>query len=267
MSARFRLKLSHFVGWLADRKVPRFLRKPVYRAYAFGTGADLSEARPPLDGYASLSAFFVRRLVAGARPVASDDGVFVSPADGKIQAIDRVHEGSLVQAKGHLYGVRGLLAGLGDDVTLDGGQGITVYLSPRDYHRVHAIDDCELVDVHWIPGDRHPVRPKTLQRKPVFALNERCAMRFESAHGPFFLVLVGALNVGRIRVVGVEPGKAPDKPRAFARGEELARFEMGSTVIVVLPSSRSTADGALQPGDPVRVGEAIGRWTREGVES
>lgn len=262
MSARLRLALSHFVGWLADRRIPGFLRGPVFRTYARFTGADLTEARPPLEAYPSLSAFFVRRLVDGAREISRDPEVFTSPVDGTVQAIDRVHEGSLIQAKGQLYGVRGLLAGLGQDVALDGGYGWTVYLSPRDYHRIHAPEDCRLLHVHWIPGDRHSVRPKVLEKRSVFAINERCALEFESERGRFFLILVGALNVGRIRVVGVDPQQRDlNRPKDFQRGEELARFEMGSTIILITPPGTASPFEDMEPGMPLRLGQPLGKWS------
>jgi phosphatidylserine decarboxylase len=263
MSARLRIAVSHVTGWLADRRIPVFLRGPVYRAYAHLTGAELSEARPPLEAYPSLSAFFVRRLIDGARPVTDEPGVFASPVDGTLQALDRVHEGSLMQAKGRLYGVRGLLAGLGNDIDLDGAWGWTIYLSPRDYHRIHAPDDCQLVHVHWIPGDRHSVQPKVLARRSVLAVNERCALQFDCPRGPFFMVLVGALNVGRIRVLGVDPEARGDipRPRPFRRGEELARFEMGSTVILIAPPGKASPLEGMTVGDTVRMGQTLGQWS------
>ncbi|MFT5050244.1 MAG: phosphatidylserine decarboxylase [Chlamydiales bacterium] len=260
MSRRLRIAVSHFAGWLADRRIPTALRAPTYRTYARITGADLSEVRPPLSAYASLSAFFVRRLVEGARPLPEDPAALASPVDGTLQALDKVHDGSLLQAKGHTYGVRELLGNLGQDVDLEGATSWTVYLSPRDYHRIHAPVDCELKQVHWIPGDRHSVQPKVLARRTVFPINERCVLMLESARGPFFLVLVGALNVGRIRVLGVEPGQqgALSRPRPFDRGEELARFEMGSTIILITPRGQASAAPGLALGARILLGQSIG---------
>ena len=263
MSTPLRLALSHLVGWLADRSVPRPLRAPVYRAYARLTGAELSEARLPLDAYPSLCAFFVRQLKVDARPLDPDPLVLPSPVDGRVQALDQVHDGSLLQAKGVEYALEELLGGPQEGLQLDGAWAWTIYLSPRDYHRIHAPADCELIDVRWLEGARFSVAPRVLARRAgVLARNERVVLRLHSeAHGPFLMVLVGALNVGRIRVLGVTPGRdgAPERPLRFERGGELARFEMGSTIVLVWPEGAAVPAPELAQGSAVRLGSAIGR--------
>ncbi len=257
MSAPLRRALSHATGWCADRRIPTPLRPFVYRTFARFTGADPSEAQLPLHGYTSLGAFFVRRLAAGARPIDERADRFVSPCDGTIQALDRVDGDTLLQAKGHSYSVRELLGGADEGVPLDDAWTWTIYLGPKDYHRVHTPIAGRLADVRWIPGDRRSVAPKVLARKErVFATNERAVLRLESDAGPYFLVMVGALNVGRIRVVGVEPGGPPSGMARFERGAELARFEMGSTVVLVVPAGTPLPDTA--PGQPVRLGRELG---------
>ena len=263
MPTPFRKSLSHLVGWAADRHVPSFLRGPLYRGYARFTGADLEEARGPLAMYPSLAAFFVRRLKDGTRPIGDDPGRVVSPVDGTYQTICPIHEGSVLQAKGRAYGVRELLGGVGTELELEGGYAWTIYLSPRDYHRIHAPEAGRLTEARWIDGTRYSVAPGVLDRRLVLPMNERVSARLETERGPLLLVFVGALNVGRIRVVGVEPSARADlgRGRQLARGEELARFEMGSTVVVISPP------GGLQPleesraGATVRLGEAMARWT------
>jgi phosphatidylserine decarboxylase len=264
MRTRLQLKLSHLVGWLADRRVPRPLRGLLYRTYARITGASLAETRPPLDAYPSLGAFFIRRLVDGARPIATEPHWIVSPVDGTTQSIDHIREGQLLQAKGQLYGVRELLNGCGSDLDLEGSVAWTIYLSPRDYHRIHAPETCRLVDVRSFPGARHSVQPSVLAQRKVLAINERTVLLLETARGPLLLVLVGALNVGRIRVVGVDPSASGplEQPRALERGEELARFEMGSTIVLIAPPGAAAPDVRLVPGRTVRLGEPIGRWAR-----
>jgi phosphatidylserine decarboxylase len=255
---------SRLVGWLADRRVPGPLRAPLYRAYARLTGADLSEARGPLDGYPSLGAFFVRRLVDGARPLDPDPAALVSPVDGRFQAVGPVEgDGTTLQAKGRAYPVRELLAGVGEEVDLAGGVALTIYLSPRDYHRIHAPCDARLTEARWVPGALHSVAPGVLARRDVLAVNERCVLRLETPRGPLFLVLVGALNVGRIRVVGVEPAARAelDAGRELARGDELARFELGSTIVLVAPPGLLEPAAEARPGEAVRLGRAIARWT------
>lgn len=263
MANDWRHTLSRSVGWLTDRRIPEPLRAPIYGAYCRFTGADASEAQLPYRGYASLGAFFVRRLQPGARPLESDGHTLISPCDGTIQRIDPIEDGTLLQAKGSTYTVAELLAGADAETPVEGGHAWTIYLSPRDYHRVHAPEDSRLHEVRWVAGHRHSVAPGVLERRErVLSTNERAVLRLESERGPYFLVMVGALNVGRIRVVGVEHGTSPDAPLPFERGAELARFEMGSTVVLVYPRGSATPLAGLEPGTPVRLGNALGRFAR-----
>ncbi len=263
-ATELRRTLSQLVGWLSDRRIPRFLRAPLFRAYARLYDVDLSQLRVALEQHASLGAFFVRRLKSGARPFPSDPDALPAPADGRLQALDRIEGGSLLQAKGRAYGLDELLAGEGTQSEFEGGTAWTIYLSPRDYHRVHCPADARLVRVRWVAGERRPVRSGTLARRDrVLSTNERAVLRLETANGPLMLVMVGALNVGRIRVVGVEPGSdAPRGGRAFARGDELARFELGSTVVLIAPPGGPVPAGP-GVGQAVRMGEVIGRTVTE----
>jgi len=257
-----RQRLSHWVGWLADRKIPRALRAPLYRGYARATGANLDEVRLELAELPSLSHFFVRHLKAGARPFPTDPAAFPSPVDGTVQAITPIERGTTLQAKGRPYAVDELMGDAGRGLDLDGGLAWTLYLSPRDYHRIHAPDDLALEHVHWLDGDRSPVRSSVLARRDrVLAGNERAALRVRSAHGAYALVFVGALNVGRIRVVGVEPGRSGDVDPAptFERGDELGRFELGSTVVILTPPGGPRPIDGLEHGRRLRMGETIGR--------
>src|SRR5262245_50550877 len=204
---------SALVGWLADRSVPRALRGLVYGGYCRWTGADPREAELALDAYPSLGAFFVRRLKPGARPLDPDPRGLLSPCDGTLQAVGRIEAGALLQAKGQSYSLGELLGASALAPGLEGAWTATIYLSPRDYHRVHAPAAVELEQVRWLPGERRSVAPRVLARVPrVLATNERAVLVMRGEHGPLFLVMVGALNVGRIRVVGVEPGRSPAPP-------------------------------------------------------
>ncbi len=261
IGSRLRSALSRAVGWLADRRVPTPLRPLVFHGYGWITGARPAEAELEPRAYPSLGAFFVRRLKPGLRTFPSLPKLLPSPCDGTFQALDRIRSGHALQAKGQPYDVAELLAGLGDDLELEGGRAWTIYLSPRDYHRVHVPRSAELSRVAWVAGDRFSVAPTVVaSRARVFVRNERAVLRLESAEGPYFLVLVGALNVGRIRVLGVAPGESPEARRRFERGEEIARFEMGSTVVLVFPGGpscpRETPNVVL--GKPVQLGEPIG---------
>lgn len=259
----FLMLASRTVGWLADRRIPTFARAPIYRTYARFTGAELADVRAPLKSFPSLGAFFVRHLKPGARTIEADPELLPSPADSMLQDLSCIQGDTILQAKGMEYSVRELLAGAGSELDLEGGFAWTLYLSPRDYHRVHAPEAGRLSEVRWLPGRFLSVRPSILERKPgVFAKNERAVLRLETARGPLFLVMVGALNVARIRVLGVQAGDdVQDGQQAFERGEELARFEMGSTVILIAPpQSHLRPTEGLQQGQTLKLGEAIARW-------
>lgn len=238
------------------------MRGPCYRGFARLVGADLSEARPPIEAYPSFGAFFARRLREGLRPFPADEGLLPSPVDGAVQAIDPIEQGTLLQAKGRPYPVAELL-GLAEASSLEGGTAWTLYLSPRDYHRIHAPVTSRLLEASWIPGSLYPVHGRSLEgRARVLSVNERVVLRLDSERGPYYLVLVGALNVGRIRVVGVAPGhRGPVRGEpTFERGAELGRFEMGSTVVLIWPPEGPRPREDLQPGSPLRMGEAIGSF-------
>lgn len=252
--------LSLAVGWICDRRLPRAWREPLFRAYAKRYQVDLDEVRLPLGEHPSLGAFFVRRLRDGAREFPSDPALFPSPCDGTLQASDAIERDTVVQAKGRPYSVRELLAGVGADLEFEGGHAWTIYLSPRDYHRVHTPVSGRLSEAAWVGRARYSVAPSVLSaREKVLSINERCAMRIDTARGALVLVMVGALNVGRIRVVGVEPGAdGRARPaRELARGDELARFELGSTVVLIAPRGFARPS-ELAPGARVRMGQLLG---------
>lgn len=247
---------SALVGWLADRAVPRPLRGFVYGGYCRWTGADPHEAELALEGYPSLGAFFVRRLRPGVRPLDPDPHALLAPCDGTLQALGHVQRGALLQAKGQSYSLAELLGPGLSESALEGAWTATIYLSPRDYHRVHAPVSARLEEVRWLGAERRSVAPAVLQRVPrVLSTNERAVLALRGEHAPLWLVMVGALNVGRIRVVGVDPGRSPAQPSAFARGAELARFEMGSTVVLVVPGAQPLPD--LAAGTSVRLGQRL----------
>src|SRR5205814_1622573 len=152
--------------------------------YARFTGADLTEARLPLDGFPSLGAFFLRELKDGARPISADPSALCSPVDGTVQSLCPVERGTVLQAKGRAYSVAELLGPMNPaSSNLEGGYAWTIYLSPRDYHRIHAPEACTLEALAWIQGDRFSVAPGVLAQKRVLEINERCAMRLRTRHG------------------------------------------------------------------------------------
>ncbi len=234
------------------------MRAPIYRGYARFTGADLAELREPLSAHASLGEFFVRRLREGARRVDPDEATITSPCDGTIQSAGPIERGSLLQAKGRTYSLAELLGSPDDARDGEGGYAWTIYLSPRDYHRVHVPAACALGAVRRIPGARFSVAPGVLARRLVLPINERAVFRLESERGLLWMVMVGATNVGRIKIVGDAEAASP--ARRFAKGEEIARFEMGSTVVLVAPRGVAVPAARIAPGASVRLGEPIGAW-------
>jgi phosphatidylserine decarboxylase len=210
--------------------------------------------------HASLTEFFIRRLRADLRPIDADADALVSPVDGRVQSIDVVESGGDVfQAKDQPYRAAELLGPLAPS-DLVGWRVWTLYLSPKDYHRIHCPWSGSLDAVAWIDGERFSVAPRVLAQRPrVFVRNARAVLRFECGATQRFAVFVGALNVSRIFVERVPSGTSPRSPLAFARGDELGRFELGSTVILVTPPGTAEPLAGLVPGASVRVGAAIGR--------
>lgn len=245
-----------------------FLIRRIVAAYR----VDLDEALDPDPrGYPHFNAFFTRALKPGARPQPEDPAAITCPADGRISQSGPIEAGRLLQAKGHHFSVAALLGDADAAAGYDGGSFVTVYLSPRDYHRVHMPIAGRLLQTTHIPGRLFSVAPFAVEAIPnLFARNERLACRFEHPDGPFAVVLVGAMLVSGIETTwgGVEvPPYASTIQRRdcaergidLARGAELGRFNMGSTVIVLLSRGLGRVSAELAPESSVRVGESIGR--------
>jgi phosphatidylserine decarboxylase len=260
--------MSRTAGWLANRTVLEPLRPLVYRAYSRVFGADPEEAELALSEYCSINAFFTRGLKAGLRPVARD--AIVSPADAAIGASGAVADGTLIQAKGRNYS---LVALLGDDALahrLDGGTFATLYLAPKDYHRVHVPLDGVITAATYIPGELWPVNVFAVTHvADLFAVNERIVITIQlPAGGLAIVVLVGATMVGMTRLAfddmhtNAHRGEVQQRtyrpPLAVLAGDPLGHFEFGSTVILVC-SRESGALDSLIVGETVRMGQRIGR--------
>lgn len=246
--------------------VKNLLISRIARRYAI----DLSEAAEPhADRYPTFNAFFTRALKDDARPIAT--GAVVSPADGRISQIGSILGDELLQAKGHTFTLEALLAG--DRATAEAfrdGIFATVYLSPKDYHRVHIPYAATLRSMVFVPGELFSVSEATAQLVPgLFARNERVICHFDTAMGPMAVILVGAIFVGSMQTVwhgevGGRRGEPTrwvyqgDECRHFATGDEIGRFNMGSTVIVLLPRDAAAWNDGAVPGSVVRMGEALG---------
>lgn len=258
---------SHERGWVTTEIIRRFVAK--YQV-------NMAEAaNPDIASYPSFNAFFTRALKPGARPLATAD--LICPVDGAISQFGAIERDQIFQAKGHRYSTTALLGG---DAALaarfDNGSFATLYLSPRDYHRIHMPCDGRLVRMIHVPGDLFSVNPTTARGVPgLFARNERVVCVFESALGPFVLVLVGATIVGSMATVWhgvVNPPRrghlrqwdypAGDQPAPELRkGEEMGRFLLGSTVVMLFPPRFAQGPVAFNPdwapGRAIQLGEAM----------
>jgi phosphatidylserine decarboxylase len=265
--------LSALVHRLARAETP-WLKRLLIRGFARLYAIDLSEAaEPDPERYPSFNAFFTRALTAGARPLPAAARAIASPCDGTVSERGTLAGERLLQArlraKSRWYTLGELLGEDPRSADFAGGEFATIYLAPHNYHRVHMPLDGRLTSLRCLPGRLFSVNTATAAAVPrLFARNERVVCRFETAAGPFAVVFVGALNVGSIAITGfgdltpVRPRTAraialPDPP-AFARGAELGRFNMGSTIILLLPPGRSRWADGFVPGATVRMGAAIG---------
>jgi phosphatidylserine decarboxylase len=223
------------------------------------------------DDFASFNEFFIRELAPGARPIDDDPAAIVSPADGKVSAAGTINANSIFQAKGREYTLEDLLAtDLQEARNFVDGTFATIYLAPFNYHRVHAPFDGELVAAHYVPGDLFSVNKATAAHVPgLFRRNERLILHFRTALGPAVLVFVGALNVGSIST----PWSGEIRPRKHGvvemidlsnaasqvrKGDLLGWFNMGSTVIVLLPQGMCDWNPDLQSDKTVRMGAPLG---------
>jgi phosphatidylserine decarboxylase len=247
---------------------PGFLLRPFLRWYARRYGVALEEAEFPLEAYPSFVAFFTRRLKEGLRPLAEGEEVIISPVDGRIAQFGDIKEGTILQAKGIDYSVAEFLGDEEAAKRFAGGQFLTIYLSPKDYHRIHSPLEATIQAFHYLPGRLLPVNPPSVKHFPrLFVENERLVSDLEHPRaGALALVKVGATNVGRMRLYYTDfatngwfsnrkQSVTLSSPAHLARGEELAVFELGSTVVLLF--SPSVRLRPLEEGAVIRLGEAI----------
>jgi phosphatidylserine decarboxylase len=232
-------------------------------------GVNMAEAaEPDVARYASFNAFFTRPLKPGARPLAAS--TLVCPVDGAISQFGPVTGGKVIQAKGHGYTATALLGGdAARAAAFDGGQFATLYLSPRDYHRIHMPCDGALTRMVYVPGALFSVNPTTARGVPgLFARNERVVCHFDTPLGPLALVLVGATIVGSMATTwhGVVNPPRSGVLRAWdyapgqvvlKQGDEMGRFLLGSTVVLLWPRPALRFNPAWAPGGAIRMGEAM----------
>lgn len=261
--------ISRLAGALTRWQAPASVRLAAMRAFARRYGIDLSEC-PDLDVYRTFGEFFARPLRPGLRPVAPGDAVPVSPVDAVVSETGLAMGGRLVQAKGIDYAVAALVGDAALARRLEGGAFATLYLSPKDYHRIHFPLSGRVTGYRYVPGKLWPVNPASVRTVPgLFSVNERLVTVTETPVGTCAVVAVGATVVGRVRAfydptVPFTNAGAPftvrdyETPIPVEKGQELGAFEMGSTVILIFEPGKVRLDPRLTSGARVRVGEPIG---------
>lgn len=264
--------ISRLTGKFAQSEVP-WLKNALINAFIKRFNVDMSQAlEPDPTAYANFNAFFTRALKPDARPLG--EGI-LSPADGSLSRHGSLQAGQLVQAKGHTYSAQTLLGG---DAALAeefmGGSFATVYLSPRDYHRVHMPMTGTLREMIYVPGRIFSVNKATASYVPnLFARNERLVCIFDSEHGPFAMVLVGAMVVAAIETVwsgqvtplaGVPQRTRFDNTITLERGEEMGLFKLGSTVVMCFANPVAFAD--YPPETMVSMGQTLGDFASQPIQ-
>ncbi|RZI93208.1 MAG: phosphatidylserine decarboxylase [Variovorax sp.] len=265
--------LTNFAGWVAGKergRVTTWIIRRFVKKYDVNMGEALES---DIGHYKSFNEFFTRALKPGARPLAEAD--LVSPVDGAISQFGPIDGDQIFQAKGHNYTTTALVGG---DASLAAqfahGSFATLYLSPKDYHRIHMPCDGRLTRMIYVPGDLFSVNPTTARGVPgLFARNERTVCVFETARGPFVLVLVGATIVGSMATVWhgvVNPPRTgelrewryDDQQIVLKQGDEMGRFLLGSTVVMLFPNPPVAFNPAWSPTRPIRLGEAMANFIK-----
>ncbi len=261
------IALTRLVGWLTTRETV-WLKDAAIRTFVKAFSVNISEAAQPVPaGYTSLNAFFTRTLADDARPIDNAADAIVAPCDGMISQCGDIVDGKLFQAKGYRYDCATLLQDPQAARRFDGGQFMTIYLAPYDYHRVHMPLRGRITSNLHVPGALFSVNQATAAAVPrLFSRNERRVFQIEGDIAAA-MVMVGALNVGSISTVWEgkltagsfdlpEDLDLPEQP--LAAGDTVGWFNMGSTVILLLPPAHAGWQHDLGPGDVVRMGERIG---------
>ncbi|MDG9671131.1 archaetidylserine decarboxylase [Hahella sp. CR1] len=262
--------LSRAIGKLADSRTP-FIKNTFIKWFIKRYNVNMQEALlPSAEDYACFNDFFTRALKDGARPIHPDASRLVMPVDGAVSQAGSIDYGKIFQAKGHSFSLVELLGGdLQRAQPFIGGEFATIYLSPKDYHRIHMPIDGELREMIYVPGKLYSVNPLTTENVPaLFARNERVVCIFDTPLGPMSMTLVGAMIVasvetvwaGRVAPMGKTVRSYTYKPGevTIKRGEEMGRFCLGSTVVMTFPKGSMRWREGFKAETPVRLGEDLG---------
>ncbi|MCG5055796.1 MAG: archaetidylserine decarboxylase [Myxococcales bacterium] len=266
--------LSELIGWCSGIRVPAAIRARVLESFAAKYRIDVDEAERPLTSYESVDDFFTRRLRPGARPLDPDPRAVVAPADGRLVATGVIRDQG-IEAKNIRFKTAALLGDASTAARFEGGTFQVTYLSPRDYHRVHAPTGGRVTSWHHLPGELFPVNDGSVRREPdLFARNERFVSVFSGEPGVFAVVMVAAVGVGHITAaydpevrthrgpaaLGEVRSKSFSDPPTLAKGDEIGIFHLGSTAIILFEPGRVAFDPVV-PGQPIRMGVRVGQLT------
>ena len=261
--------ISRGAGKIASSEVP-LIKNTLIRRFIAAYDVDMSEAARGVEEFRSFNDFFTRELKSGMRPLADSASHILSPADGAVSQIGKIEDDRIFQAKGRHFTATQLLGGDAETAArFEGGSFATIYLSPRDYHRVHMPAAGSLRSTTYVPGELFSVNQVTAENVDgLFARNERLSCLFDGPDGLFASVMVGAMIVAGIETVwnGLVETHNPRLLRedfrqlqhTFEAGDEMGRFILGSTVVLLFEPGKVEWDASLKAGDAVRMGQAIG---------
>lgn len=259
--------------WKLTRCEYKWLLKLILPIFIRHFKVNMEEAKnSDWKSYASFNYFFTRELKEEAREISTDKNTIISPVDGAVSQLGKINTDLIFQAKGHAYSLTQLLGDREDlGKTFKNGQFNTIYLSPKDYHRIHMPIDGTLKEMIHVPGQLFSVNPTTVENVPaLFARNERVICLFDTPAGPMAMILVGAIFVGSIETVwhgevtpprhkDIRNWKYDDEELSYVKGQEMGRFNMGSTVILLHTNKKMDWEKELKAEQSVQLGEAIGR--------
>ena len=263
--------ISRFFGYFASFKFPKYFMLLILKVFSKAYQIKLDEAEFPLKEYSSLNQFFTRNLKKGIRTIHQGEKVIVSPVDGRILNFGKISQGTMIQVKGMPFQLKDILSNHKLYPKFKQGIWMTIYLAPHDYHKIHSPVEGNIIGHSYSPGRLLPVNDFAVNSvKNLFSKNERLTTYIETAHGFTALTKVGATNVGKIKLIYDDSISTNDwfrsssdinykKILTIKKGEELARFEMGSTVIIFIETNRAQFDH-FKEKQIIKLGEKIGRF-------
>lgn len=268
--------LSKGMHWFMHIRQP-WIKNTTIKLMTKAYKIDVSEAEDEdFENYPHFNAFFTRALKPELRPIDGNDQAWCSPVDGIISQSQAIQGHTMIQAKCHDYSLEALLGG---DIeyakTYTNGDSCVIYLSPQDYHRIHMPANGKLLSMTYVPGDLFAVNPATVRNVDgLFARNERLVIRFENEQGPFCLIMVGAIFVGSMETVWqgkITPDYLPtlqhwdyqNDEQHYSKGQEIGRFNMGSTVILLSPEGKMPGLGQIAENTPIQMGQMLAQYAED----